>query len=373
MKSDNDDFGILFVDDEEQTAKYFSRAYSKEFPVLTAGSAKEGMAILDENSERIAILITDQRMPEARGVELLKYARREYPNIVRILTTAYTDLDDAIEAVNSGEIHRYVTKPWDISALMLELKQAMQFFLIRGERDELLREKLSAWQRLEGVNRVREMVSMACSVTVARDALGAARSFIEQIPTQHPSDATSDFGSWAHVPGDLQKLSDIGREVTDKLAAGKSGAFESVPVARLFEQASNPEGRVSTDPAASSVASEVDPPLLASALSFLLEWAASNAASGSISASASEEGGKACIRISVENGSWGGASLMDFPSGLLAAYFAFHDQGGALVIGDDGDSGFTIEVHLPLRQQDVPEASRDLSWLEKALSRFENW
>ncbi len=144
MKNEISEFGILFVDDEEQTVKYFSRAFSKEFTIYTASSAKEGMAILEEYADRIAILVTDQRMPEARGVELLKYARREYPNITRILTTAYTDLEDAIEAVNSGEILRYITKPWDLNALLLELRQSMQFFLLRRERDELMREKLSA-------------------------------------------------------------------------------------------------------------------------------------------------------------------------------------------------------------------------------------
>ena len=372
MKNEQDDFGILFVDDEEQTTKYFSRAYSKEFPVFTAGSAKEGMAILDENSERIAILITDQRMPEARGVELLKYARREYPNIVRILTTAYTDLDDAIEAVNSGEIHRYVTKPWDISALMLELRQAMQFFLIRNERDALLREKLSAWQRLEGVNRVREIVSMASGITVARDVHGAVRSFLEQIPTQHASNATSPFGSWAHVPGELHKLSEICRALTDTFADAK-GAFEPTLLSSLLEGASNPDDRVSIDANGGSLSPEVDEPLITAALSFLLEWTASNADSGPIAVSASEEAGQVRLEISAESGSWGSASLVEFPAGLLDAYFICHHHGGRLDIKNVDGGGLSIGIQLPLSQGNGLAEDRDLSWLERTLSRFENW
>ncbi|MGB0712375.1 MAG: response regulator, partial [Gammaproteobacteria bacterium] len=125
---------ILFVDDEPKALKYFRLAIEKDYPVLTAESVAAALEILEEHAHRIGVLISDQRMPVAAGVTLLKTARERYPAIVRMLTTAYSELDAAVDAVNSGEIHRYIPKPWDIERLRIELVQAMQLFELRQER-----------------------------------------------------------------------------------------------------------------------------------------------------------------------------------------------------------------------------------------------
>ena len=111
MQNTDGKYSILFVDDEEKALKYFSRLFSDEFTILTAPDTEKAKAILQENHQDIGVLITDQRMPEETGVTLLKHAKDNYPNIIRLLTTAYSDLSDAIEAVNKGEILRYITKP----------------------------------------------------------------------------------------------------------------------------------------------------------------------------------------------------------------------------------------------------------------------
>jgi two-component system probable response regulator PhcQ len=85
-------------------------------------------------------------MPGELGNELLRYARERYPHLVRILTTAYSEIEDTVEAVNQGQIHRYIKKPWDITALRVELKQALEFSDLRRERDALLREKMTVRQ-----------------------------------------------------------------------------------------------------------------------------------------------------------------------------------------------------------------------------------
>ena len=98
-------FSVLFVDDEEKALKYFSRLYSEDFDILTAASVAAAKEVLSEKADSIGVLITDQRMPEAKGVDLLNYAREQHPQIVRLLTTAYSDLNDAIEAVNKRGNH----------------------------------------------------------------------------------------------------------------------------------------------------------------------------------------------------------------------------------------------------------------------------
>ena len=108
---------VLYVDDEEMALKYFTRAFENTFPILTALNATDGYRLLEQNRERIGLVITDQRMPGEKGVQFLERARQLHPRAIRILTTAYSDLNVAIEAVNSGAIYKYVTKPWDIPQL----------------------------------------------------------------------------------------------------------------------------------------------------------------------------------------------------------------------------------------------------------------
>ncbi len=129
---------VLFVDDEPQSIKYFSRAFESEFPVLTAGSAAEAEELLASESYRVGVLITDQRMPRQTGVQLLDRVKARFPDIVRLLTTAYSDLDDAVAAVNRGEIFRYILKPWDIETLRSELNSALDLYSHKRYERELL-------------------------------------------------------------------------------------------------------------------------------------------------------------------------------------------------------------------------------------------
>jgi excisionase family DNA binding protein len=126
---------ILYVDDEEKSLKYFTRAFGDKFRILSAANATEGYRLLEQYRDEIALLMTDQRMPGEKGVEFLQRARRLHPTAIRILTTAYSDFDVAIEAVNSAGISKYVTKPWDISGLETILKDACEFFMVERERD----------------------------------------------------------------------------------------------------------------------------------------------------------------------------------------------------------------------------------------------
>jgi len=126
---------ILYVDDEEKSLKYFTRAFGDKFNILSAANAADGYRLLERHRDEIALLMTDQRMPGEKGVEFLQRARRLHPEAIRILTTAYSDFDVAIEAVNSASIYKYVTKPWDIPELEMILKQACQFLTVQREHD----------------------------------------------------------------------------------------------------------------------------------------------------------------------------------------------------------------------------------------------
>ena len=138
---------ILFVDDEPMARKYFERLVSPLATVITASSVEQGKAVLRERGGEIAVLVSDQRMPGAHGNELLGFAREFHPRIVRMLTTAYSEIGEAIEAINSGEIYRYITKPWDLGSLHADLRNALELADLRSERDHLVREKLHVQQQ----------------------------------------------------------------------------------------------------------------------------------------------------------------------------------------------------------------------------------
>ncbi len=127
---------ILFVDDDHQEIKYFQKTFASSFDIMTEQSAEDAIITLDAHSNDVAIIVTDQRMPGKAGVDLLQYAHIHYPNIIRILTTAYCDTESAIAAINQAQIFRYIAKPWDIITLDASLSQAMQRFLLPDDNSE---------------------------------------------------------------------------------------------------------------------------------------------------------------------------------------------------------------------------------------------
>lgn len=153
---------ILFVDDEELARRTFKRIADKEFRVLLAESVDEAIQVLEEHSEDIGVLLSDQRMPGRLGVDLLEHCRRKYPKIVRMLTTAYSELNDAIAAVNRGEIMRYIEKPWgNIDGLLIDLRVAMSLFEMRAENEQLVAEKLSVGYMTSRIDKIKTLIAMA--------------------------------------------------------------------------------------------------------------------------------------------------------------------------------------------------------------------
>lgn len=155
---------ILYVDDEATALKYFQRALDTLAPVMTAESVEEGRRLLDAHADSIAVLVSDQRMPGAYGNELLAHARDKHPHILRILTTAYSEMEHTVEAVNQGQIHRYIQKPWDIAALRMELKQALELSRLRKEHTQLLREKLIVRQKQVIASRIGMIYTLCAGI-----------------------------------------------------------------------------------------------------------------------------------------------------------------------------------------------------------------
>ena len=142
MSNEPDDYdyqryAILFVDDEANTRKYFRRLFGEKFRILEAEDGVQALSVFRQHANEIGIIVTDQRMPNETGVGFLSKIADDYPDIIKILSTAYSDIDAAIGSVNQGGIFRYMTKPWDIPQLEVTLRRAMEFFTVKRERAQL--------------------------------------------------------------------------------------------------------------------------------------------------------------------------------------------------------------------------------------------
>jgi len=126
---------MLIVDDESANLRTLTRLFREDYEVLTAPSGDEALAVLGQHD--VALLITDQRMPGMTGIELLKKTVALRPRMVRIILTGYTDVDALVEAINCGQVYRYVAKPWNNDELRLTVKRALEHFESSKRSSEL--------------------------------------------------------------------------------------------------------------------------------------------------------------------------------------------------------------------------------------------
>jgi two-component system sensor histidine kinase/response regulator len=121
---------VLFVDDDEPNLIVWETACAERFAVLTANNAERALALL--RTHEIGVVLADQRMPRTTGIELLERVRDEFPDTIRILITAYSDLGAAIDAINRGHVRRYLRKPCALAELRAEVADALDLYQMRA-------------------------------------------------------------------------------------------------------------------------------------------------------------------------------------------------------------------------------------------------
>jgi DNA-binding NtrC family response regulator len=148
-------YKIIVVDDEPNNLRVLERLFRHDYEVITAESGEEALRLLGEHDA--ALVITDQRMPNMTGVELVKRTAEIRPQMVRIILTGYTDVETLVEAINSGLVYKYVTKPWDNEELRLTVNRALEHFETNKRRHELgmINQRLTT--------RLREIQELAAS------------------------------------------------------------------------------------------------------------------------------------------------------------------------------------------------------------------
>ncbi len=131
-------FPILYVDDEVHNLTSFVATFRQEYKIYTATNGNDALEIMRENE--IKLVITDQRMPEMTGIQLLEKLSPEFPDSIRMILTGFSDIEVIIEAINSGRVFRYITKPWDENELRMTIENARQLFELQTRNKSLMAE-----------------------------------------------------------------------------------------------------------------------------------------------------------------------------------------------------------------------------------------
>ena len=233
-------YKLLIVDDELPNLRLLERLFQHDYSCLTASSGEEAMSLLDQHE--VAVIISDQRMPQMTGIELLKRSADRRPHMVRILLTGYTDLEALVEAVNCGLVYMYISKPWNNDDLKLRVSRAAQHYennkrrhSLEAENDRLtarLKEtKLGVVRAMAGLLHLRDpylsshakRVSWFAAVLGERLGLNeelladlTAASFLHDLGTIAQNDSASTTAEGAikaaevlSCVSDLQEASDL--------------------------------------------------------------------------------------------------------------------------------------------------------------------
>jgi len=185
---------ILFVDDEEKTRKHFRRLFQNRFRIVDAADGIEALRVFQTEMEDIGVIVTDQRMPNETGTEFLQKAALLKPSVIRILSTAYADVDAAIDSVNKSGIYRYITKPWEVPDLEVTLTRAIELYELQEERDELQRQKMSSLQNLAATERIHSLAALSVFQNAGLRHASRALQVLVQLADQPEIGSPSPLG-----------------------------------------------------------------------------------------------------------------------------------------------------------------------------------
>jgi DNA-binding NtrC family response regulator len=153
----NNSVRILYIDDEEHNLQAFKANFRRDFKVFTAISGAEGLEIF-KKEPGLNIILTDQRMPNMTGIEFLEEVQKLDPEPMRILITGYSDINAVIDAINRGQVYRYLNKPWHYDDLKSTILAAYEVYSLRRQNKSLVIDLAKANDDLERVNNQLEFL-----------------------------------------------------------------------------------------------------------------------------------------------------------------------------------------------------------------------
>jgi sigma-B regulation protein RsbU (phosphoserine phosphatase) len=226
---------ILYLDDERDNLIVFNSAFRREYEVHLASSGQEGLEILKEHE--IMVIITDQRMPGMTGIQFLEKIIPVYPHCIRMILTGFSDIEAIIQAINTGRVYRYITKPWNKEELKMNIDKAIEIYQLRYQNLKLIRDLQEVNQTLEQkvLERTQKIESqnreITCSIQYASRIQNALlypatdlnKLFQSYFILNKPKDIVSGDYYWMASKDDKALVA-----VADCTGHGVPGAFMSI-------------------------------------------------------------------------------------------------------------------------------------------------
>lgn len=188
---------MLVVDDEPDNLDLLYRTFRRNFNVFKAESGVRALEILGDEGE-VAVIISDQRMPEMKGTEFLSKTVPQFPNTVRIILTGFTDIEDLVDAINSGQVYKYITKPWDPNELKAVVERAAETYELLNQRTAELNRAQAQTQLLATVMEAAQVATNLESLlaTIAQavgEQFQADVCILQQIQDNHLTPTKGDY------------------------------------------------------------------------------------------------------------------------------------------------------------------------------------
>ena len=376
------EYAIVYVDDEAMSLKYFEKEFSKDFNLFTATSGVDGWDLIQKHAGKVGVLMSDQRMPGQTGVQLLEKVRHHFPQIIRILVTAYSDIDSAVAGINDSAIFRYISKPWEVGDLRITLLRALEYYGVLKERDHLLREKLSVLQQIVLCDRIKNLGALAAGLAAHfRNTLSAASSFAAAVPIPPRGSAVE-----ASLRPETGKNTEIRlrsasqevfylAEAMGKLAEEASG-FSSEPLSleRLLGPVLQRDSANSTDPVSLKLGTglpgiKADRNQMVKLFTLLISNLRAVSEKGIrisiVAADAAAETGRALVKVHLADSGtdWSSNQRLQFFApfasvdhdtgtwglDLAICYFIVHHHGGRITVPGQANSRVVIELPVDPR------------------------
>ena len=228
-------YSILYIDDEENNLTSFKSTFRRDYHIHVASSGEQALEIMEKHN--IQVVITDQRMPDMSGIEFLEKIVPLYPDCMRMIMTGFSDMDAIIQAINKGNIYRYISKPWNREDLKITIDSALEVYNLKSQNKHLIDGLKEANQNLERkvMERTRQFEQQQLNIT---DSIHYARRIqralmlpseeLEKILPSHfifnkPKDIVSGDYYWVAHKGDCLIIA-----VADCTGHGVPGAFMSI-------------------------------------------------------------------------------------------------------------------------------------------------
>jgi serine phosphatase RsbU (regulator of sigma subunit) len=179
---------ILYVDDEEDNLVVFNSTFRRDYEIHLARSGMEGIEIL--KNHEIHLIITDQRMPEMTGIQFLEKIIPDYPDCIRMILTGFSDIEAIIQAINTGRVYRYITKPWDRGELKINIDKGLETYHLREQNRKLIDDLKEANQSLEKkvIERTKKIEEQNREIRASIQYAGKIQNAL--LPTEEELDTT---------------------------------------------------------------------------------------------------------------------------------------------------------------------------------------